>query len=159
MKIAIIAVLLIFALLGVSSCNVEEAETTEVSIITTDFTEETRRNMDADYKLWHRNKEPIIKKIENELIEKGWSDFEVSTLSEARYMFLYQVVGSVDDRHGNPMTVSVGVVFSEGAPEGQYDYITYTSESGRWYGCSEILYANDQVLYEYMHDLSIPQVQ
>jgi len=115
--------------------------------------------MDAEHALWHENKDTLFRKIEKELIDKGWSNLEVNIFSEARYMFLYQITGSVDDRYGNPMAVSVGIVFSEGVSEGKTDYVTYTSESGRWYGCSEILHANDQVLYEYMHDLSIPQIQ
>ena len=158
MKYTIIAVLLIFALVGLNSCEAASVELMETSS-TTRVIEETRQNMDADHELWRKNKELFAKKIEDELADKGWSDFEVNTGSEARYIFWYHVVGCVDDKYDNPMTVSVSIVFSEDVPEGKLDYVTYTSESGRWYGCTEILPANDQRLYDYMHDLSLPQVQ
>jgi len=177
MKHNFFSILIILALVGLSSCKGEtpvnpsdeptalselNSETTFVEEHTEtaiNFTEESRKNMDADHALWRKNKDAFIKKVEDELTAKGWRVIEESIFSEARYVFMYHIIGCVDNRYNNPMTVNVGVVFSEGVPEGKQDYVTYTSESGRWYGCTEILSANDKRLYEYMHNSDIPQVQ
>lgn len=168
MKYIIIAVQMIFVLVGFCSCHEENfpestIQTTASSelnskttlttefTITTDFTEETRRNMDAEHAVWRKNKDAVIKRAMDELTAKGWNDLEVNTFSEARYMFLYSVIGHIDNRYNNPMTVTVFITFSEVVPEGELD-VTYTSESGGEYRSVEILPVNDQQLYDYMHN-------
>ena len=168
----ILITLLVLAIAGFSSCKKEPSInpldetttssvlavnttfTTEVMETTTIFTEESRWNMESSHALWRNNKDAVIKRIKKELVDKGWDGLEVNTFSEARYMFTYEITG-----FKNLITVSVFLVFSEVAPEGEHNYVTYTSETGRVYNSEEILDANDQRLYDYMHDESIPQVE
>jgi len=112
--------------------------------------EEIWRKLETDRLLWNKNKDAAIKEVEDELTAKGWSSIK-STFYEAKYMSMCDIVGQVDDGYRNPMTVRVDIIFTEFYPEGKLDYVTYTSDTGRWYGCIEILPANDQRLYEHFH--------
>lgn len=102
--------------------------------------------------LWHENKDAAVKKTEDELIEKGWSGFDVKLSIDGKHMVMYTITGHVDDRYGNPMTVSVGVAFSESSSDGMIEDVTYKSETGRLYSSTEILYANDHRLYVFMNE-------
>lgn len=155
-RICIIALLLaLLAGCGTATPEQEitEATTTEASTVLTSteapFSEETRKNMDADHALWHKNKDAAIKRAEDELTAKGWNGLAVSTFSEARYMFMYSIEGHVDDKFDNPMAISAMVIFSELDPEGGLG-ASYTSEAGRIYYGNEIFSVDDPRLYDYM---------
>ena len=147
MKNIIVVALMILALAWLCSC--ERESPTNLSSETVG--EETRVNMVAEHQLWRKNRDVTIERIEKELTENGWDNFEVNTTSEGVYAFMYDVVGHIDDKYNNPMTVCVLISFYDAAPEGKIHSVSYLSESGRMYESTEILSANDQQLYDYMH--------
>jgi len=106
---------------------------------------------------WHSKKDNVIKKAKDELTAKGWENLELIT-TEDKDLFQYIIVGSIDNKHNNPMSVRVSIFFSDAAPDGTIESISYESEAGRFcssydpYIGNELLPANDQQLYDYMHD-------
>ena len=147
MKNIIIVVLIMLALVLLFACKGESP----ANLSSETVCEETRMNMVAEHELWRKNRDVTIEKIEKELTENGWNSFEVNTTSEGVYAFMYDVVGHIDDRYNNPMTVCVLISFYDVAPEGKIHSVSYMSESGRVYESTEILPANDRQLYDYMH--------
>ena len=108
---------------------------------------------DADHVKWRKNKDEVIEKVKEELTQKGWSDLEVGSYEEDRYMSSCEVVGHVDNRYNNPMTIHVWIDFSGIAPEKAVS-AWYVSKSGSVHYPERrgILPADDQGLYEYFKE-------
>ena len=135
---------------GPAAQSTTVSELSETTTTTTEFTEASRWDMRAHHESWRSKKDDLIKKVKDELTAKGWQNLELQTLGEGRYLFMYTVVGSIDNRYNNPMRISAGMFFSDVSPDGSTDGVSYQSESGRIYYGDEILPPNDPRLYDYM---------
>ena len=118
--------------------------------VTASTTQEKDLDMEEEHKRWVKNKDIAVDKTKQRLTACGWSNFTVETLSEARYMYMYDVVGIGYDKDGNALTVRTTIVFSSFMPEGELDFVSYESESGRVYTSEDVLSPLDERIYEFM---------
>lgn|GEM_PF-5831535 len=156
-KIVIVVITSGLLSLGFFSCRIDNLIISEEIAINTNTETTTfvdRVNMDEHHEIWRSNRDLLIVEIKNELTEKGWIDVRISEGSgESRHMFLYSIIAQNADIY-NPITIWVGTVFNEFAPEGSIESITYVSESGQRYQSGEILHADDPRLYENMRPIN-----
>ena len=166
-----IAVILTLTALFLSSCGENKPANPVDKASSISSADSAVSSYNAQQKLWRENSDTAIKEVKDELESKGWNNIEVvegeadssrwgglvleDTVKDVDFL-LYTVIGQVDGKFDNPISVVVKIVFTSEYPKGARDEVFYVSKAGRYESAEHfdpggILIATDKELWDYMY--------
>ena len=147
-------------------------ENTVTNGTTTETVSTTSGSLEMQKEIWRENSVEVVNSAKEELTGKGWGDldaFEGEVDYKAQYgvsleptntdenAVLYTVLGKVDGKNNNPITVIIQYLFSADSPKGKLVNVIYISKSGRnsigddYFENNKIVDADDRELWNLMY--------